>query len=318
MAEREGNARRLADDLWLIDTVFQGEPGVIACYLLTGPDGLALVDVGSSASVAELLAGVERAGFDPHAIEHLVLTHIHLDHAGASGTLVRQMPRAHVYVHRLGAPHLVDPSRLLVSAERIYGDRMQILWGQMEPVPQDRLVTIDDGDLLRVGSRRLRVLYTPGHAVHHVAFHDETHNEVFAGDVAGVRLEGASFVRPPTPPPDLDLEQWYASIERLDALDPRVVYLPHFGAFGDVRGHLRQLRERLGAWGQLMLAGIRDGKSDAELAADLAAHYDPELAPDVPRVGDDTVQRYELATNYLMSAQGYRRYFQKRHPELLT
>lgn len=315
---REGDAVQVAEHVWVLDTLFQGEPGVIASYLLAGPRGLALVDVGSAASVEQVLAGVRAAGFDPSEIEHLVLTHVHLDHAGAAGTLVRLLPRAQVYVHRIGAPHLVDPTKLVSSAQRIYGDRMQELWGTMEPVPAARITQVDEGDVLRVGSHALHVLYTPGHAIHHVALYDEAHNAVFAGDVAGVRLAGMDFVRPPTPPPDLNLEDWMTSIKRLDALHLETLYLPHFGRATGVDTHLAQLGDRLHEWGRLMLAGIREGRTDHELAADLAAHADGDV---VKAAGDDgaaAIRRYELATNYLMSAQGYIRYYRKVHPELLA
>ncbi|MBF6590636.1 MAG: MBL fold metallo-hydrolase, partial [Ktedonobacterales bacterium] len=132
-----GSAVRLADDLWLVDTLYQGEPGVIASYLLTGAQGLALVDVGPHVTIEQVLAGVRAAGCEPTDIQHLLLTHIHLDHAGAAGTLARLFPRARVYVHRRGAAHLADPSKLLASAERIYGADMARLWGQIEPVPTD-------------------------------------------------------------------------------------------------------------------------------------------------------------------------------------
>lgn len=314
-----GKATRIDDDLWVLDTFYQGEPGVIASYLLTGRAGLGLIDVGSAASVEQVLAGVRAAGFDPRDIQHLILTHIHLDHAGAAGTLTRLLPRAQVYVHRIGAPHLIDPSKLLSSAQRIYGDRMQTLWGNMEPVPAERITILDDGADVAVGDRTLHALYTPGHAIHHLAYHDATRAAVFAGDVAGVRLEGMGFVRPPTPPPDLNLEEWNASLDRLAALDLRTLYLPHFGAAGDIPAHFEQLRQRLAEWGRVLLPGIRADKTDEALAADLAAHTDPQIAR-LAAAGatDDTIHRYELATNYLMSAQGYVRYYRKHHPELLA
>jgi glyoxylase-like metal-dependent hydrolase (beta-lactamase superfamily II) len=311
-----GSARQFGDDLWLLDTLFQGQPGVIACYLLVDSSGLALIDVGPTACIEQLLAGVRAAGFEPEQVRHLLLTHIHLDHAGAAGTLARMLPHTQVYVHHIGAPHLVDPSKLLSSARRIYGDNMERLWGTIEPVPADRLTILDDGDVLDVGGRRLDVLYTPGHAVHHVAFHAAARHVVFSGDVAGVSLEGIGYVRPPTPPPDLSLEDWYPSIARLESLRPETLYLPHFGRVRDVFEHLALLRGHLAEWGEVVLAGMRAGKDDRELAHELARTYDPQVARIA--AGDAAaVRRYELATNYRMTAQGYMRYYRKHHPELL-
>lgn len=319
-ANARQNARQLAEDLWVIDTLFLGEPGIIASYLLTGPAGLALVDVGSAVSVDTLLAGVRAAGFDPSEIRHLLLTHIHLDHAGATGELIRRLPDAQVYVHPLGLPHLAHPEKLLASAAQIYGHRMQTMWGTILPVPEERMVALADDQAVRVGARALRALYTPGHAVHHVAFYDPASATAFTGDVAGVRLEGIAYMRPPTPPPDLNLEDWSASIARLRALKLREVYVAHFGEVGPVAPAFDELEARLKSWGDLMLAGIRAGKSDAELASDLAATADPQLArlAGPGAAGEAAVRRYEIATNYLMSAQGYRRYFRKHHPELLA
>jgi glyoxylase-like metal-dependent hydrolase (beta-lactamase superfamily II) len=313
-------ATRLDEDLWLLDTCFQGVQGVIASYLLVGPGGLALVDVGAAGTVEQLFGAVHAAGHDPEAIQQIVLTHIHLDHAGASGTIVRRLPRARVYVHRRGAEHLVDPARLLSSAQRIYGERMRELWGDIEPVPADRLVVIDEGAELHVGGRALRALYTPGHAVHHVAYHDGQRSTLFAGDVAGVRLAGVDFVRPPTPPPDLSLEEWFASLDRLAGLGLKEMYLAHFGPSRNVNAHFEELRARLVNWGRLMLAGMRAGEDDEALAADLARAGDELIvrAARGPREPDDVLARYEIATNYRMSAQGYVRYYRKHHPELLA
>lgn len=308
----------LADDLWQIDLRHQGQSGVIASYLLTGPAGPALVDVGPGAAVPRLLEGIRAVGVEPEAIEHLLLTHVHLDHAGATGTLLRQMPRARAYVHHIGAPHLIRPEKLIASAERIYGDQMATLWGEILPVPAERLVEIDEDTTLRAGSRELRVLYTPGHAVHHAAFYDARHGEVFAGDVAGVRVPGGGTVRPPTPPPDLDLEAWETSIARIEELAPRAVYLAHFGPARDVGPHLAQLRARLRRWGEIVLAGMRTGEPVERLAARLADDLDAAVATLPSGEREQALSRVELASNHLMAAQGYVRYFTKRHPELLT
>lgn len=315
---KDGVAIKLADDLWLLDALFQGEPGVVASYLLAGPRGLTLIDVGPASTVGQLLAGVRAAGFAPEEIAHLVVTHVHLDHAGAAGRLARLLPDARVYVHRIGAPHLLDPSRLVASAARIYGERMRTLWGEILPVPEERLVVVEDEDELAVGGRTLRALYTPGHAIHHIALFDAARGDLFAGDLAGVRLRGVAYVRPPTPPPDLMLEDWCASLDRVAALDPRALFLAHFGRVAEVAPHFAELRARLGAWGEAVLAGMRAGEDDAALADRLEGISRADLMGAAPGHEDEAAERYELAANYLMSAQGYVRYFRKRHPELLA
>lgn len=311
-------SRRLEDDLWVLDTLSEAMPGVTASYLIEGDDGFALLDVGSGATLEAVLAGIVASGHDPAGLRAIVLTHIHLDHAGATGALARLAQHARVLVHPLGAPHLADPSRLLASASQIYGDRMHELWGETLPVPADRITTLADGEAVRVGRRTLTALHTPGHAVHHIAYHDAARDTVFAGDVAGVRLEGVDFVRPPTPPPDLDLEQWSASIARLRALRLDRLYLPHFGVARSVEAHLGALEARLYAWGEIVLAGMRQQKDAPALAADLAAASEPELAAARRDSAEGASRGYEVATNYLMSAQGYQRYYRKRHPERLA
>lgn len=322
MTEPAPRVRRLAPDLWLLDTLFQDAPGVIASYLLTGPAGLALVDVGSAVTVDRLLAAIWATGHQPEEIEHILLTHIHLDHAGATGVLLPHMPHARVYVHSIGAPHLIRPEKLIESASRIYGDQMQTLWGTMLPVPEERIVALEDGVETRVGERTLTSLYTPGHAIHHVAFYDPAHAAMFPGDVAGVRLEEIAYVRPPTPPPDLNLEDWSTSIERLRTLRPEALYLPHFGPVQGAERHFAELSERLYAWGRIIAQGMRRGENDQQLAHDLAAASDPDVArmasASAADAGEEAVRRYELATNYLMSAQGYMRYYKKIHPEVLA
>jgi glyoxylase-like metal-dependent hydrolase (beta-lactamase superfamily II) len=310
------STRRIEDDLWVLDTVYQGIPGVTASYLIEGEDGFALVDVGPGATLETVVAGIHSSGHDPADLRTIILTHIHLDHAGAAGALARLSPEARVLVHPLGAPHLVDPSRLLASAAQIYGDEMDTLWGEMLPVPNDRITTLADGETVRLGRRTLTAYHTPGHAAHHIAYHDAARDALFAGDVAGVRLEGVEYVRPPTPPPDLDLEQWSASIARLRALRLDRLYLPHFGIARSVEAHFDALETRLYAWGEIVLAGMRQQKDAQALAADLAAASEPELA--AARATGGSSHSYEVATNYLMSAQGYQRYFRKKHPERLA
>lgn len=310
-------ARQLDDDLWILDTLHQGEPGVIAVYLLVGPDGLALIDVGPAVTVPEVIAGIEDAGYKVTDLRHLVLTHIHLDHAGAAGALVQLVPQARVYVHPLGAHHLIDPTKLVASARRIYGVEMDRLWGTMTAVPAAQIQVLEDNDQIQVGGRILQAMHTPGHAVHHIAYHDASRHELFTGDVAGVALEGIDFVRPPTPPPDLNLEDWSQSLSSLSALELVRLFLPHFGPVTRVKEHFPELERRLYEWGDLVLAGMRVGKVTEAIVSDLSAVSEAELQRQMHSPDDGLSRRYELATNYRMTVEGYERYYRKQHPELL-
>ncbi|WP_376793660.1 MBL fold metallo-hydrolase [Thermogemmatispora sp.] len=300
---------------WQISLPFLGEHGVIGTYLITDERQTALIDPGPTSTVSALLSELREAGFDPATITHILLTHIHLDHAGATGTLARLLPQAQIYVHSRGAPHLIDPSKVIASASRIYGEQMHTLWGEVEAVPAERVHPLEDGNVLTLAGRRLEVHYTPGHAVHHIVFFDVHSGELFAGDAAGVRLQDVDYVRPPTPPPDLDLEAWSESLSRISRLRPDVLYLGHFGPTRDVTRHIASLRERLIAWGEIVLQAMRQGQSEDEIRARLIAETQPELE----RVARDpqAIKRYDLATNYPMTVQGYMRYWQKKHPERL-
>jgi glyoxylase-like metal-dependent hydrolase (beta-lactamase superfamily II) len=216
----------------VIDTMHLGRPHVIGCWQV----GDALVDPGPESSLPTLLEalGDQR----PQA---LLLTHIHLDHAAATGALVRRWPDLEVYVHERGAPHLIDPSKLLASAERLYGDQMQRLWGEIVPVPESNVKPLSGGEQV-LG---MRVAYTPGHASHHVCYLHEESGTAFVGDVAAVRLPGVDLIVPPMPPPDIDIERWEDSIGIVESWQPERLALTHFAAIDDPEPHLAQVRERL-------------------------------------------------------------------------
>jgi glyoxylase-like metal-dependent hydrolase (beta-lactamase superfamily II) len=222
----------------VIDVEHLGRPHVIGCWQVDG----ALVDPGPESSLPTLLAalGEER----PRAI---LLTHIHLDHAAATGALVRRWPDLEVYVHERGAPHLIDPSRLLASAERLYGDAMDLLWGEIVPVPEANVTALAGGERV-LG---MWVAYTPGHASHHVCYLHEESGTAFVGDVAAVRIPGADLVVPPLPPPDIDIEAWEESLGIVESWQPQRLALTHFGAVEDPEPHLATVRERLREEAQL-------------------------------------------------------------------
>jgi glyoxylase-like metal-dependent hydrolase (beta-lactamase superfamily II) len=209
-----------------------GRPHVIGCWEVDG----ALVDPGPESSLPTLLEAI--GGERPRAI---VLTHIHLDHAAATGALVRRWPELEVYVHERGAPHLIDPSKLLASAERLYGDQMERLWGEIVPVPEANVKALSGGETV-LG---MRVAYTPGHASHHVCYLHEASGTAFVGDVAAVSIPGVDLVVPPTPPPDIDIETWEDSIGIVESWHPERLALTHFGQIDDPITHLGLVRERL-------------------------------------------------------------------------
>ncbi|HEU4941858.1 MAG TPA: MBL fold metallo-hydrolase [Gaiellaceae bacterium] len=229
------------DTLGPIDLHHQDAERVIGCYLVETSGGLALNDCGPSSCVPALLRGLEQRGLSIRDIDHLLLTHIHLDHAGAAGALVREHPGLRVHVSEVGAPHLADPSRLERSARRLYGDTFDRLWGELAPVPEENLVVLD-GDVLG-----LEAFPTPGHASHHACYlaPDGT---LYAGDAAGVRIGSDRYVCPPTPPPEFDLATWLRSIDEIERRNPTRLALIHFGVVDDPGPHLDELRRRLRDW----------------------------------------------------------------------
>ncbi|HST59732.1 MAG TPA: MBL fold metallo-hydrolase, partial [Longimicrobium sp.] len=267
--------------------------------LVADGGALALVEAGPASTLPALLAGIRAAGHDPARLTHILLTHVHLDHAAGAGQLARIAPGATVHVHPFGEPHIVDPSRLLASAGRLYGDRMQELWGTMLPVPQERIRTLADGESVHVGGRALVALDTPGHAAHHLSFHEPDAGLVFTGDVGGIRLAGARHVRPPTPPPEVDTPAWLASIDKLRALQPSMLLPTHFGGSTDVEWHLDDLAARLVEWTRMAKGQDPD---PLPLAAELSRRADAEL---LAAAGDpDLVRRYATSIPYEMMAAG--------------
>ena len=293
-------------DVYTLDLQFLGLPHVIAAYLVVGPGGPVLVESGPSTTLESLRVGLAAHGYEPADIRHVLLTHIHLDHAGAAGWWARQ--GAHVYVHHLGAPHLVDPSKLLTSAARIYGPQMERLWGEVLAVPVDCLTALYDGDQVRACGLTFTALDTPGHARHHHAFRLE--DIAFAGDVAGIRLPGSRLVSVPTPPPEFDLEAWRRSLERLSAEKLAAVYPTHFGVVSDVREHLDTLDRLLDEAAGFVRARLQAGAAREDLIAEYTA-WDRARA-NAWQVGEEEFQAYAATNPHFMSVDGLSRYWRKR------
>jgi glyoxylase-like metal-dependent hydrolase (beta-lactamase superfamily II) len=247
----------------LIDLLHLGRPKVIGAWRV----GDVIVDPGPSSCLGELLAVLER-----HPPRVLALTHIHLDHAGATGSLLARFPDAEVWVHERGAPHLIDPAKLLRSATRLYGADMQRLWGEVLPVPAERVRVLRGGESLE----DFQVAYTPGHASHHVCYLHEPSGRAFTGDVTGVRIDGGCVLAP-TPPPDVDLRAWRTSLELIEAWRPRSLAVTHFGSYDDVESQLSAVREQLAR--VQALAGELDAAGFASaIRATVAGGSSPETA----------------------------------------
>jgi glyoxylase-like metal-dependent hydrolase (beta-lactamase superfamily II) len=276
-----------------IDLRHQGAERVIGVYLLETDDGPALFDCGPSTCADRLRAGLAERGLELTDVRHLLLSHIHLDHAGGAGVLVREHPALQVHVSEIGAPHLVDPSRLEASARRLYGDTFDALWGELAPVPEENVRVVGDHVL------GLECFPSPGHASHHVCYLDEA-GTLYAGDAAGVRIQPHRAVLPPTPPPEFDLDAWESTIEEIERRRPQRLALIHFGVADDPKPHLDELRRRLRSWTERMRAGPNEAEFSESVRAELAAE------------GDGDVHAYEVAMPFWQSHAGLQRYWAKR------
>ncbi len=293
-----------------IDLNFLGTEKVIASFLLLGGDSAAIVETGPTTCLEHLRGGLKANGVSPEDVGQVFLTHIHLDHAGASGNLAEILPNATFYVHEVGYPHLADPSKLLKSATRLYGEKMDELWGEVRPVPEERLQVLGDGEEVEAAGGRLVAHDTPGHANHHLAYLDPESGSLFAGDVAGVRLPGQSYVRPPTQPPELDVEAFVRSIEKIRKIGPGTVHPTHFGSYDDVERHLSELEQRLQDWLLFVEGRVHEGASQEEISEELRMKGDAEMLAE--GASPEESERYDFAGNYEILTAGIVRYVEKR------
>jgi glyoxylase-like metal-dependent hydrolase (beta-lactamase superfamily II) len=298
-------------DTMLIDVEYLGQSRYIACALLEGERPV-VIDPGPTVSLGMLEQGLRRAGLSLDDLAGVLLTHIHLDHAGATGTIVKRNPRITVYVHRRGARHMVDPERLLRSAERLYGNRMDELWGDFLPVPEDNVRALSGGETLELAGRRIEVAYTPGHASHHVSYLDTSNGTAFVGDTAGIRIFDNSFVLPVTPPPDIDLEAWETSLAKIEAWNPERLFVTHFGPARDVAAHLGQFRERLAEWANTVRDDMASAANDDTCVDAFTATVLEQLSAGLP---PDTIPLYQQGGAPEMSWRGLARYWTKKEEE---
>jgi glyoxylase-like metal-dependent hydrolase (beta-lactamase superfamily II) len=272
-----------------LDLLHLGRERVIGAYLLETAEGPVLFDCGPATCVAVLKQGLADRGLELTDLRHLLLSHIHLDHAGAAGVLVREHPQLVVHVSPVGAPHLIDPARLERSARRLYGEDFDRLWGELVPVPEEN-VRLTESTV--VG---LDCFPSPGHASHHVCYVDGD-GTLYAGDAAGVRIQPSAFVLPPAPPPEFDLEAWQATLDELEARRPERLALIHFGVAEDAPRHLDELRQRLDDWAAIVGRGATEAEFEAAALAELGSDAEP----------------YEQAMPLWQSYAGLTRYWEKR------
>jgi glyoxylase-like metal-dependent hydrolase (beta-lactamase superfamily II) len=289
----------------LIDLDFRDAEGLVASYLLPEEDGWTMIETGPTTCRDALLAGLAAAGVAPDEVRHVFVTHIHLDHAGGVGSLLDALPSATFYAHEAGVPHLRDPSRLIASARRAWGAAADPLWGPIVPVAPARLIALRGGETFPLRNGRLSVLATPGHARHHLAFFDSAIRGVFTGDGAGVRLERSDRVRPAVPPPDLDLDELFASVEAMRRLEPSLVLYSHFGPSPDGAVDLARYRAVVEAWRDVALAAARERADPAFVAERLRAFDTAERS-----ARGDGGERSDLVSGYELAAAGFLRYFE--------
>src|SRR6266705_4404534 len=292
-----------------LDNLWMGRPRTIAAALLESEGHRAIIDPGPGSTLETLRGHLRTRGIGVADLDAILLIHIHLDHAGATGALVRENPRLEVYVHSKGAPHMIDPSKLLASAARLWPDELQTLFGETLPVPAENLRILEGGETLRLGARKLEVVYTPGHASHHVSYFDNEEGIAFVGDTTGIRIEGHPYVMPATPPPDIDLDIWDTSFAAILERKPARLFLTHFGFSANPSEHILVFRERLHKWAALTEKIIRSASSDsAAMDAFMSATY-AEMAQYLPA---DEVEHYAFSAGLNLSFLGLARYLRKR------
>jgi glyoxylase-like metal-dependent hydrolase (beta-lactamase superfamily II) len=298
----------LSHGLSWVDLEFLGRSNVIASALVQGPGSVAIVDPGPTTCLATLEQGLQAHGIRWDDVRHVMLTHIHLDHAGATGTIVREHPHVTVLVHERGAKHIIDPRRLIDSATRLYGADMERLWGEFAAVPASHVVALSGGERVEAGGRTFDVAYTPGHASHHVSYLDASSGVAFVGDVAGVCTNGG-YVLPPTPPPDIDLEAWHTSVDRILEWSPSTLFLTHFGAVTRVRPHLAELMDNLALTSATVRESLTAPGSDDEKSERFAEWLRLELRR---HMTDAAVDSYVVAAGFRYLWFGLARYWRKR------
>lgn len=291
------------DDNWM------GRPKSIGTALLESDGHCAIVDPGPGSTLETLKKQLRAHGASVSDLDAILLTHIHLDHAGATGALVRENPKLAVYVHRLGAPHMIDPSKLLASAARLWPDNLQQLFGEAVPVQPQNLRILEGGETIHLGSCKIEVAYTPGHASHHVSYFENIDGVSFVGDTAGIKIEGHSYVMPATPPPDIDLKIWDGSFAAILERKPKRLFLTHFGYSDNPAAHIAQFRERLHRWMEMTVKILQSAPSDEAAMESFMAKARAEISEHLP---PQDVEQYAQTAGLNLSFLGLARHARKR------
>lgn len=300
-----------AEGIRAIDSLMCGREKVTSCYLIEAAEP-ALVETGPTTSLDAVLEGLEHLGVGARDLAHIVVTHIHLDHAGGAGALAPHFPGAKVWVHERGAPHLADPTKLVASAIRVYGEaKLNELFGSVDPVPKERLKAVGDGARIELGGRSLEVLYTPGHASHHVALLDSRSGGVFVGDALGVFLPDVGVLRPATPPPEFDLPLAVQSIERIRDRQPTSILFSHFGPVRRVEEICGRAIDRMRSWASFVEEALEHTTELPGVVERLRAAAEDDLDEVPPGRREAVLDRLEVLSSYEMNAMGLMRYIQK-------
>jgi glyoxylase-like metal-dependent hydrolase (beta-lactamase superfamily II) len=324
----------------ILDTNWVGHAKSIAAALLESENHRAIIDPGPESTLATLREQLRVHGVSIADLDAILLTHIHLDHAGATGALVRENPALAVYVHASGTRHMVDPAKLLASATRLWGDELPILFGKTLPVPPENLQIMEGTQTITLGSRKLEVVYTPGHAGHHVSYFDAAAGVAFVGDTAGIRIENGPYILPATPPPDIDLTLWDQSFAAILARRPARLFLTHYGYADNPAAHIAEFRERLHHWcavaEEALASAAKDSaaqdsanrdaasqdsaaqNSDARVAAAMNTFIKKSRAEMDEKLGCVEAEHHAFTAALNLSFLGLARYIRKRTPALGT
>jgi len=292
-----------------IDTHWTGRTRSVASALLESQGHLSLVDPGPASTFETVHEQLRSRGIAVGDLNAILLTHIHLDHAGATGSLVRENPGLPVYVHKNGAPHMIDPSKLLASAGRLWGDDLQRLFGTTLPVPAENLRILEGGETLKLGEREIGVAYTPGHASHHVSYFDEKEGVAFVGDTAGVRIENGPYILPATPPPDIDLELWDLSLTKILARRPTRMFLTHYGFAENPPEHIVEFRGRLRRWAKMAEKSLQESANETTAAEAFVAAARADMRG---HLANEELEHYVSSAGLNLTFLGFARYLRKR------